>query len=57
MNTISIAVSKMQVRFRVIGNGSVFLYSCEHYQSAEEFCWKYDGTMELEIRKIWIQKT
>lgn len=59
--TIELPESKMRVMFRVIGQytylGASLLFSSENYESAESFCWQYDGNaQEVRIEKVWIKK-
>lgn len=61
-NTIDLKDTTRQVKYRVVrlvkvGDGiNVMLFSSDHYSQCEEFCWRYEGPGELEIRKVWVQK-
>ena len=49
--------SKRQIKFRVYRRSDgILLFSSDIYSSCEDFCWRYDGIGELEIKKVWVFK-
>jgi hypothetical protein len=59
--TIEIKPSQMKIMYRVYATvrrvEKTLLFTSEIYQSAEDFCWAFDGKYtELHIEKTWIKQ-